>query len=36
MIDTGKIIGFITAFLLIAPVITKLLVPLISKASRYG
>lgn len=36
LIDTGKIIGFITAFLLIAPVITKLLVPLISKASRYG
>lgn len=33
IIDTGKIIGFITTFLLIAPVITKLLVPLISKAS---
>ncbi|MBI5307788.1 MAG: cation:proton antiporter [Planctomycetes bacterium] len=36
LIDTGKIIAFITAFLLIAPVITKLIVPLISKASRYG
>ncbi len=36
LIDTGKIIGFITAFLLIAPVITKLLVPLISKASSFG
>ncbi|BBO18223.1 sodium:proton antiporter [Candidatus Brocadia pituitae] len=31
--DTAKVLGFIAAFLLIAPVITKLLTPLIAKAS---
>ncbi|KAB2834395.1 MAG: cation:proton antiporter [Candidatus Brocadia sp.] len=36
LIDTAKILGFITAFLLIAPVITKLLVPFISKASLHS
>lgn len=36
LMDTGKIIGFITVFLLIAPIITKLIVPLISKASSFS
>jgi len=36
LIDTAKILGFITAFLLIAPVITKLLVPFISKAALHS
>ncbi|MDN3515463.1 MAG: cation:proton antiporter [Candidatus Brocadia sp.] len=36
IVDTIKIIGFITTFLLIAPIITKSLVPLISKASYYS
>lgn len=31
--DTAKVLGFIVVFLLIAPVITKLLTPLIAKAS---
>ncbi|MDI6727868.1 MAG: cation:proton antiporter [Thermodesulfovibrionales bacterium] len=33
IINTAKVLGFITIFLLIAPVITKLFVPLISKLS---
>jgi len=33
IINTVKVLGFITVFLLIAPVITKLFVPLISKLS---
>ncbi|MBM4141454.1 MAG: cation:proton antiporter [Nitrospira sp.] len=33
IINTAKVVGFITVFLLIAPLITKLFVPLISKLS---
>lgn len=33
LMDVGKVLGFIAVFLLLAPVITKLLVPLISKLS---